>query len=287
MILDFCKMHGLGNDFLVTEQISHRTRFNPELIRALANRRTGVGFDQLLVIDHPTRRDIDFNYQIFNADGSEVENCGNGVRCLARFVYEQKLTGKNHIAVATNNIDMKLDLIRPDWVRVDMGAPILEHAQIPLNTEELNPTDKPNTFKANISEIGEVSFTASSLGNPHATIVVEDIDTAPVKEWGAIIESSLIFPNKVNVGFMQIISPEKIKLRVFERGAGETQACGTGACAAVVAGRLIEQLGSKVEVSLPGGNLEIQWDKQGSVFMTGSATQVYKGKIDLQGLLNS
>lgn len=287
MILDFCKMHGLGNDFLVAEQISQRTRFSPELIRALANRRTGVGFDQLLVVDHPTRRDIDFNYQIFNADGSEVENCGNGVRCLARFVYEQKLTGKNHIAVATNNIDMKLDLIRPDWVRVDMGTPILEHAQIPLNTEELNPTDKPNTFKANISEIGEVSFSASSLGNPHATIVVEDIDTAPVKEWGAIIESSPIFPNKVNVGFMQIMSPEKIKLRVFERGAGETQACGTGACAAVVAGRLIEQLGSKVEVSLPGGNLEIQWDKQGSVFMTGSATQVYKGKIDVQGILIS
>lgn len=291
MILDFCKMHGLGNDFLVAEQLSQRTRFTPELIRALSNRKTGVGFDQLLVIDFPTRHDIDFNYRIFNANGSEVENCGNGVRCLARFVYEQKLTGKKHIRVATNNMDMNLNLIRPDWVEVDMGAPILEHARIPVNTDGLIPTDKPNTFKANISGIGEVCFTASSIGNPHATLVVDNIDDAPVKEWGTIIENSPIFPNKVNVGFMQILSPEEIKLRVFERGAGETQACGTGACAAVVAGQLIERLSNEVKVGLPGGDLQIKWNKNAGesapLFMTGAASQVYKGKIDLKGILTS
>lgn len=283
MILEFCKMHGLGNDFLVTDQISQRTHFTPELIQALSNRRTGVGFDQLLIVDYPDRKDIDFNYRIFNADGSEVENCGNGVRCLARFVHERKLTGKKQIRVATNNIDMTLELVRPDWVKVNMGKPILELERIPVNSQLLSESDFPNTFKAKLPEIGEVCFTTSSMGNPHATLVVDDIDQAPVKQWGAIIEqSNAIFPNRVNVGFMQIISPESIKLRVFERGVGETQACGTGACAAVVAGQLIGKLAEQVEVHLPGGVLDIQFNGHDDLFMTGHAAHVYRGKINLK-----
>lgn len=284
MILKFSKMHGLGNDFVVLEQFSQRIHFKPEIIRALANRHTGVGFDQLLLVDIPQHKDVDFSYQIFNADGSEVENCGNGVRCLARFVFEQKLTGKSHIRVATSNRIMDLELIRPDWVKVDMGKPVLELAQIPFAAQNISASEHQNGFVMQVPELGEVQFTVSSMGNPHATLVVEDIQQAPVAHWGAVLEKLACFPEKTNVGFMQIISPSEINLRVFERGAGETQACGTGACAAVVAGRLSNQLDANVSVHLPGGTLEISWDKQHSVFMSGAATQVYTGKINLKEL---
>ncbi len=287
MILNFSKMHGLGNDFLVVEQFSQRTRFTPTLIRALSNRHTGVGFDQLLIVDMPQCKDIDFSYQIFNADGSEVENCGNGVRCLARFVFEQKLTGKSHIRIATSNSTMELQLIRPDWIKVDMGKPILKLEDIPFNAQNSIAREQSNSFTVQVPDLGEVQLIVTSMGNPHATIIVEDIQQAPVAHWGAIIEQLACFPNKVNVGFMQIVSPTEINLRVFERGAGETQACGTGACAAVVAGRLAQQLDENVTVNLPGGSLEITWDTQQSVFMTGPAAQVYTGKINLKELQNS
>jgi len=276
MRVKFTKMHGIGNDFVVLDMVTQTGRIRPERVRELSDRNFGIGFDQLLVVERPTRTDTDFRYRIFNADGSEVENCGNGARCFARFVYDQNLTGKHDIRVETASGIMELHLTNDHQVVVDMGAPILEPAQIPLAAEQFMPE-----YRRDLPELGEVRFGAVSMGNPHAVIRVDNIDTAPVEHWGPVIEHCEYFPNRVNVGFMEVVSEHEIRLRVFERGSGETLACGTGACAAVVSGQLRGWLQPGVKVRLPGGELFIQWDGQSSVKMTGPAETVFDGRVNL------
>ncbi|MFL0808262.1 MAG: diaminopimelate epimerase [Oceanobacter sp.] len=276
MRVKFTKMHGIGNDFVVLDMVTQTGRIRPERVRELSDRNFGIGFDQLLVVERPTRTDTDFRYRIFNADGSEVENCGNGARCFARFVYDQNLTGKHDIRVETASGIMELHLTNDHQVVVDMGAPILEPAQIPLAAEQFMPE-----YRRDLPELGEVRFGAVSMGNPHAVIRVDNIDTAPVERWGPVIEHCEYFPNRVNVGFMEVVSEHEIRLRVFERGSGETLACGTGACAAVVSGQLRGWLQPGVKVRLPGGELFIQWDGQSSVKMTGPAETVFDGRVNL------
>jgi len=276
MLVRFSKMHGLGNDFMVIDAVSQRVRLNEQLVRRLADRHTGIGFDQLLLVEPPTRPDQDFRYRIYNSDGSEVEHCGNGARCFARFVRDKRLTAKQEINVETSQGQAVLRIREDRQVEVDMGAPRLNPVEIPFAAERQSVSYP--------LEVGDQTFeiSAVSMGNPHAVLLVDDVDTAPVTTLGPKIERHARFPQRVNVGFMQVLSPDEIRLRVFERGAGETRACGTGACAAVVAGRLRGLLAEKVRVHLPGGELEVAWKGEGEpVIMTGPATTVYEGQIYL------
>ncbi|MEH6471498.1 MAG: diaminopimelate epimerase [Halopseudomonas sp.] len=276
MQIRFTKMHGLGNDFMVVDLITQRVRFSPERVRKLADRNFGVGFDQLLLVETPTDPDMDFKYRIFNADGSEVENCGNGARCFARFVSRKRLTGKKNIAVQTAKGPLYLTLADNNNVRVDMGAPILEPKQVPFiadATSASHPIDVDGQTYA---------ISAVSMGNPHGVLVVDSVDSAPVDTLGPALEKHHRFPERANIGFMEIVSRNEIKLRVFERGVGETQACGTGACAAVVAGQRLGLLDHQVTANLSGGKIDISWKGDGtSVIMNGSATTVYEGRIQL------
>jgi len=277
MQLRFTKMHGLGNDFMVIDAISQKVRLNAELVRELADRNRGVGFDQLLVVEPPSEPDMDFDYRIFNADGSEVEHCGNGARCFAQFVREKGLVLRDRINVKTARGKAVLKITGRDLVEVDMGEPELEPAQIPMLAES-----KSILYRLEIDGEGEIEVGAVSMGNPHAVVLVDSVDTAPVSELGPILESHARFPNRANIGFMEIVSRSEIRLRVYERGAGETQACGTGACAAVVSGVLRGLLDSDVNVRLPGGDLQISWQGEGtSVMMTGPVASVYEGQIYL------
>lgn len=282
MWLKFSKMHGLGNDFMVVDLVTQTGQFRPDRVRQLADRHFGIGFDQLLLVEKPTRPDVDFRYRIFNADGSEVENCGNGARCFARFVYDRQLTGKRSIKVETASGLMTLHLTDDKQVQVDMGRPILQPSKIPFQPDA-DPENQIQThYNLQLPEVGALSLGAVSMGNPHAVIRVDDIDTAPVNSWGPIVESCQQFPNRVNVGFMQILDAHNARLRVFERGAGETLACGTGACAAVVSGQLQGWLQPGVSITLPGGTLFIEWDgDQGPVMMTGPAETVFEGRINV------
>lgn len=276
MLLRFAKMHGLGNDFMVVDLITQRVHLSPEQIRCLGDRNTGVGFDQLLLIETPQSPDVDFRYRIFNADGAEVEHCGNGARCFAKFVHDQRLTGKREIAVQTNNGRIVLKMLKDQWVEVDMGEPILQPDQVPF--------DAPAQATSYSLEQDGTTYTVGvvSMGNPHAVLVVPDVDTAPVVELGTKLEQHPRFANKANIGFMQIIDRNNIRLRVFERGVGETKACGTGACAAVVAGQQQGLLGEKVTAHLTGGDLTIHWQGPGqNLTMIGPATHVYEGQIKL------
>lgn len=274
MMLHFTKMHGLGNDFMVVDLVTQRARLDSERIRALADRRFGIGFDQLLLVEPPSRPDMDFRYRIFNADGSEVENCGNGARCFARFVLDQKLTARREIAVQTAGGNLLLKVADDGRVRVDMGAPRFAPSDIPLTAET-----ESHDYALDID--GEtISLDALSMGNPHAVIDVESVDHAPVTTLGPRIEAHPRFPRRVNVGFLEIVSRQRVRLRVFERGVGETLACGTGACAAVVSGIRRGLLDQHVEVTLPGGNLSIEWAGPGhSVIMIGPAERVFDGRI--------
>lgn len=276
MRLRFSKMHGLGNDFVVIDGVSQSVRLTPEKIRYIADRNFGVGCDQILLVETPDNPDVDFRYRIFNCDGSEVENCGNGARCFAVFVRERKLTGKNVIKVETAGGLIELRVQQDEQVSVDMGAPRLQPAQIPFVADE-----QTVVYSLDVAD-GRYDISAVSMGNPHAVLVVEDVQTAPVAELGPLIESHARFPARVNVGFMQIVSPSEINLHVFERGVGETLACGTGACGAVVAGRLRGLLEQRVKVNLPGGSLQIDWPGEGqSVIMTGPAVTVFHGQIKI------
>lgn len=277
MKLRFTKMHGLGNDFVVIDGISQKVRLSEEKVRKLADRRFGVGCDQVLIVEVPQNPDVDFRYRIYNADGSEVENCGNGARCFARFVSDRKLTGKRNIIVETANGIMTLYIQDNDDVRVDMGSPRLAPAELPFSAEQ-QAISYPLALANGVSlDIGAVS-----MGNPHAVVLVDDVNTAPVESQGPEIEAHSRFPQRVNAGFMQIISRQEINLRVFERGSGETLACGTGACAAVVAGRLRNLLDSNVRVNLPGGSMTIEWQGEGhSVLMSGPAATVFHGQIKI------
>ncbi|MBT8148472.1 MAG: diaminopimelate epimerase [Gammaproteobacteria bacterium] len=276
MQIRFTKMHGLGNDFVVLDSLSQEVHINAGAVRRIADRHRGVGCDQLLLIEPPADPDIDFNYRIFNADGSEVEQCGNGARCLARYVVDKRLTGKRQFRVATSNSVMQIDVQQGDTVRVDMGEPVLTPAGIPFEAEGQSASYELQ------HELGSDEISAVSMGNPHAVLLVDDIETAPVQSKGPVIERHTRFPARVNVGFMQLVNRESIKLRVFERGVGETQACGTGACAAVVAGQLRGLLEPVVTVHLRGGELRIEWQgSQHSVFMTGEAIKIFDGKMRL------
>jgi diaminopimelate epimerase len=276
MKLRFSKMHGLGNDFVVIDGVRQTIALTPAQIRFLADRHFGVGCDQLLLVERARRPDVDFRYRIFNADGGEVEQCGNGARCFVRFVHEQGLTEKREIRVETLGGVISPRLEADGQVTVDMGVPVLEPARIPFvstSAEVVQPLDVDGR---------RVDITAVSMGNPHAVQVVADVDAAPVAAQGALIEAHPRFPQRVNAGFMQVAGRRQIRLRVFERGVGETLACGTGACAAVVAGILRGLLDSPVRVETRGGELSIAWQSIGApVSMTGPAVTVFTGEIEL------
>ncbi|EGQ8311263.1 diaminopimelate epimerase [Vibrio parahaemolyticus] len=274
MHFHFSKMHGLGNDFMVVDCITQNVFFSQDLIRRLADRHTGVGFDQLLVVEAPYDPETDFHYRIFNADGSEVEQCGNGARCFARFVRLKGLTNKYSISVSTKKGKMILDVEDDGEVTVNMGVPEFEPNKIPFKAKQ-----KEKTY---IMRAGEKTLFcgAVSMGNPHVVTVVDDVDTADVDTLGPLLESHDRFPERVNAGFMQVVSRDHIRLRVYERGAGETQACGSGACGAVAVGILQGLLDESVKVSLPGGELHISWQGPGKpLFMTGPATHVFDGQL--------
>lgn len=276
MRLRFSKMHGLGNDFVVIDGINQRVRLSEDRVRRIADRHTGIGCDQLLLVEKPSNPEVDFRYRIFNCDGSEVENCGNGARCFAVFVRENKLTGRNRIKVETAAGILEL-LIKDDGqVTVDMGAPQLDPANLPF-TAAKQAHSYDLELNSQIIKVGAVS-----MGNPHAVTLVDCVSSAPVAILGPLIESHPRFPNRVNAGFMQVLNRGEVNLRVFERGVGETQACGTGACGAVVSGRVQGLLDSTVKVNLPGGSLSISWQGPGEpVLMTGPATTVFNGQIKI------
>ncbi len=273
MLLRFTKMHGLGNDFMVVDMVTQSVRLSPEQIRDLADRRFGIGFDQLLLVEPPGRPEMDFRYRIFNADGGEVEQCGNGARCFARFVRDKKLTVKELIRVETARGNIELRVEKNGDITVNMGEPILDPWDIPFKTDR-------QAITYNLEVDGrELEIAAVSMGNPHAVLQVEDVDSAPVEKLGPVIQRHVRFPERCNAGFMEIVNPAEIRLRVYERGVGETLACGTGACAAVVAGRLRGMLEETVMVTLPGGSLSITWKGEGyPVMMTGPASRVYEGQ---------
>ena len=274
MLLKFTKMHGAGNDFVVIDLISQRYKLRPRDVRKLADRRFGVGCDQVLVVEAPQHPAADFRYRIYNADGAEVEQCGNGARCFARFVREKKLTSKRVIAVETAAGPIELRVRNRQDVEVDMGAPVFEPADIPLTAAARAPSYPLQVDGAEL-EIGAVS-----MGNPHAILRVDNVDEADVENLGPRIESHRDFPQRVNAGFMQVVSEREIRLRVFERGVGETLACGTGACAAVVYGLSRGWLRDTVTVDLPGGKLSISWAGGNEpVIMTGPTAVVFEGSI--------
>lgn len=274
MRLKFTKMHGLGNDFVVLDLVSQRCNLRPSHIRKLADRRLGIGCDQVLVVEPPQDPDADFRYRIFNADGREVEQCGNGARCVARFVRDRRLTHHHKIRVETAGGPMKLKVRKDKQVEVNMGAPRFAPADIPFEAEA-----RADRYALDVN--GEpVEIVAVSMGNPHAVTLVEAVDSAPVERLGPLIEAHSRFPEQVNAGFMEVVSAREIRLRVYERGVGETRACGSGACAAMVAGRQLGLLDERVTVHLTGGDLEIAWAGEGHpVMMTGPATTVFEGSV--------
>jgi len=271
MTLNFTKMHGLGNDFIVINNLNDV--FNDSLINIpkIANRHTGIGFDQLLIVEPSTRRNIDFKYRIFNADGQEVQQCGNGARCFALYVFEKKLTSKRKLNVETLNGDIELIINDASSVTVNMGEPEFMPSKIPANLD-----NQHKKYSINDTEMGVLS-----MGNPHAVILAKNIANLEIDKTAEDIQNSGYFPEGVNVGFMQIKSPSNISLRVYERGVGETKACGTGACAAVVYGVENDLLENTVCVSLPGGELNINYEKGSEVFMTGPAEFVFEGSIEI------
>jgi diaminopimelate epimerase len=276
MLLEFTKMHGLGNDFMVIDAINQSVSLAAGQVRALADRHLGIGFDQLLLVEAASNPDVDFRYRIFNADGSEVGQCGNGARCFMRFVQEQGMTHKQQLLVETASGPLQLSQEIDGQITVDMGVPRLDPADIPFDAPAFAAR-----YPLDVDGL-HIEIAALSMGNPHAVLQVDDIETAPVQELGPAIERHPRFPQHVNAGFMQIVDPATVRVRVFERGAGETLACGSGACAAVVAGRLWEQLETRVKVVLKGGVLVVSWAGSGTpVLMTGPAATVYQGRIDL------
>jgi diaminopimelate epimerase len=276
MMLSFTKMHGAGNDFVVIDGVRQHVALLPEQLRFLADRHFGVGCDQILLVERSANPAADFRYRIFNADGGEVEQCGNGARCFVRFVHEQGLTRKREIVVETKSGLILPRLEEDGRVTVNMGAPIFEPVRIPFDSAS-------EVVIQPLAVAGEtVQITAVSMGNPHAVQVVADVDRAPVAQQGPLIETHSRFPRRVNAGFMQVIDRGHIRLRVYERGSGETLSCGTGACAAVVTGIRRGLLDGAVNVATHGGVLTIRWAGEGEpVWMTGPAVTVFEGKINL------
>ena len=279
MRIQFTKMHGLGNDFVVIDAVSQHVNLRASQIEKLANRHTGVGFDQLLLIEPPSRPDADFDYRIFNSDGGEVEHCGNGARCFAKFVTDRELTSKPVITVNTARGLIELELTDLGLVRVNMGQPVLDPNALPyVGPPEL---DASQTVALDIP-FDQKQFGLISMGNPHAVCIVDSVDSIAVEDIGRAVQMLPQFPDSVNVGFVEIVSRTEIRLRVYERGAGETLACGTGACAAVAYARLLEQLDSQASVATRGGNLQIEWQGIGhDLMMTGPAESVFEGEFRL------
>ncbi len=295
MRLKFTKMQGAGNDFVVLDGISQCIALTSPLARRIADRHFGVGCDQVLLVEKPQSPKADFRYRIWNADGGEVEQCGNGARCFARFVHDRGLTSKREIRVETRSGLILPRLEADGQVSVSMGAPIFEPGSVPFDTAGLAPI--PEVFPGRPLDGGElwplevagrtVRIAALSMGNPHAVQVVADVDSAPVTTEGPLIERHARFPRQVNAGYMQVLDRRNVRLRVWERGAGETLACGTGACAAVVAGARQGVLEDTVRVATRGGELTIRWqggenDLNCAVWMTGPAVAVFEGEIELE-----
>jgi diaminopimelate epimerase len=287
MKLKFTKMHGAGNDFIVIDAINQQVDLSPEQWGCLADRRFGIGADQILIVERPTEEGCDFRYRIFNNDGGEVEQCGNGSRAFVRFVSDKGLTDKRSIRVQTMAGIIAPRLEDDGSVTVDMGAPVLEPGRVPFDSHGLDGVAQgrdtlwPLTVRARGAE-QTVLVSAVSMGNPHAVQVVDDVDTAPVAETGPQIEHHPRFPKRVNAGYLQVLDRRHVKLRVFERGAGETLACGTGACAAVVAGIRRGLLDSPVQVEAHGGRLSIAWAGEGQpVYLSGPAETVFEGEINI------
>lgn len=276
MLFEFTKMHGLGNDFVVIDLISQRLMLDKTTIQRMADRHFGIGFDQLLIVEPPDMPNVDFKYRIFNADGSEVEQCGNGVRCFARFVHERKLTSKTKMKVQTKAGIVEPELGQNGWVRVNMGYPKFLPQEIPFLAEE-----PENLYDIRLPDGEQLTIDVVNMGNPHAVTIVPDVIQADVARLGPQLESHERFPARVNAGFMQIIDEKHARLRVFERGVGETLACGTGACAAAVSGMRRGLLANSVEIELAGGKLQIEWREGDVVWMTGPTANVYEGRLDL------
>jgi diaminopimelate epimerase len=278
-MLRFTKMHGLGNDFVMIDAVTQTVTLTPEQVRRLADRRFGVGCDQVLLVERALHAGTDFRYRIFNADGGEVEQCGNGARCFARFVRDQGLTTKSELAVETLAGTIYPKIEADGAVTVNMGVPRFEPREVPFEASARQPVYDLDVDGA------AVPVTVLSMGNPHAVQVVADVERAPVTTQGPKIEHHLRFPKRVNAGYLQVQDRSHVQVRVWERGAGETLACGTGACAAVVAGRLRGLLDENVAVRVRGGTLQITWRGEGEpVWMTGPAVRVFEGEIDLERL---
>lgn len=276
MKLHFSKMHGLGNDFMVINGIEHPIQLDAAQIKAWGKRDTGVGFDQLLLIEKSTQAGFDFHYRIFNANGQEVGQCGNGARCLALFVKEKGLTDKNTIQVYTKTTTMELTINPNNLISVKLGRPQLNPAEIPLLMEQ-----QAESYNLPLADNSSCQIHAIQVGNPHAVIRVDKVETAPVNRLGAQVSTHALFPEQTNVGFMEICDKQHIKLRVFERGCGETQACGSAAVAAAAIGRLYYDLAPEIQVSLPGGDLLVQWPTIDSgLILTGPASFVYEGRLE-------
>ncbi len=280
MEIQFTKMHGLGNDFVVIDSFAQEIKLSAEQVRLIADRHFGIGCDQLLLLAPSDKEGVDVRYLIYNADGGEVSQCGNGARCAVAYLRENDLidglADGDTITAETREGIITMTIEEDDLVRVNMGIPKLAAADIPIASPE-----DADQYQLELSDT-EITFSAVSMGNPHAVIVVDDVLSAPVLTMGPEVQQQTFFPEGVNVGFMQIIDSGHIKLRVYERGAGETLACGSGACAAVVAGCINSSLNREVDVELPGGHLLISWAGQGEpVWMTGPATFVYRGQISL------
>jgi len=276
MLLRFTKMHGLGNDFMVLDLVSQHAHVQPRHVKQWGDRNFGVGFDQLLIVEPPSTPDADFRYRIFNCDGTEVEQCGNGARCFARFVVDKRLTAKKTIRVETKGGMIELTIANDGQVTVDMGPPRLQPEQVPFQASA-EALSYPLEVDGQRYELAAIS-----MGNPHGVLRVDDVDSAPVRTLGPKLEIHESFPQKANIGFLQIVNPHQARLRVWERGAGETLACGTGACAAAVAGIRQGWLQSPVQIDLPGGRLSIEWAGPGQpVMMTGPAVRVFEGQVRL------
>lgn len=289
MQIRFTKMQGAGNDFVVLDETQARLGLSPAQYRWLADRHFGVGADQILTVRPSPGPGLDFEYVIHNADGGEVEHCGNGARCFVRYVHDHGLSERNPLRVKVKQGELSLLRLPDGRVTVDMGAPVFELPRIPFDPAGLPPRDAADYRPWPIDVAGgEAGVAVVSMGNPHAVLRVEDVDTAPVAEWGPQIESHPRFPRRVNVGFLQVVDRATVRLRVFERGAGETLACGTGACAAVVAGIRLGWLDARVDVHTRGGLLTIEWPGlqhlDAPVMMTGPATPVFEGTVDVPDL---
>jgi diaminopimelate epimerase len=280
MLIPFTKMQALGNDFVVLDGTSYDFQLGAHQTKGIANRRFGIGCDQILLVENCQDPDVDFMYRIFNPDGSEVGQCGNGARAFARYVSDKGLTDKNEIKVRTISGDMLLVLQEDNQVLVNMGAPIWQPVKVPFVAD-----DESDSYSIEFAVNGQtqsIDAGVVSMGNPHVVLNVADVSSAPVESVGPILESHSRFPERVNVGFMQVINPSEINLRVYERGAGETLACGSGACAAVAVGRKLGLLEEQVSVNLPGGQLRIEWQGGDSpILMSGPANYVYEGQFDL------